>query len=68
MYKRYAALRDERGLTDYKSSQMTGIRTSTLSDWRHNLYQPKLDKLLLIAKALGVSINELIGDVNEEQQ
>ena len=60
MYEKYAALRDERGLTDYKVSQDTGISTATLSSWKNNKYTPKLDKLQILADYFGVSIEELL--------
>lgn len=62
MYDNYAKLRDERGFTDYRVSQDTGIATSTLTEWKKGTYTPKLDKLLLIAKLFHVSIEELIGE------
>ena len=34
MYKIYEQLRNERGLTDYKVAQETGIPQSSLYDWR----------------------------------
>lgn len=60
MYQNYEKLRDERGLTDYKVAAETGISQVTLSDWKHGLYTPKLDKLLAIAKLFDVPITELI--------
>ncbi|HHV13246.1 MAG TPA: helix-turn-helix transcriptional regulator [Clostridiales bacterium] len=63
MYERYAALRDERKLTNYKVAMGTGITKSTFSDWKKGRSNPKTDKLMKIANYLGVSLEEL---VNEE--
>lgn len=60
MYEKYAKLRDERGLTDYRVAQDTGIPASTLSEWKAGLYRPKVDKLLKIAKLFNIPVNELI--------
>ena len=65
MYKRYAELRDEREITDYKVAQDTGIAASTLSDWKKGVYTPKVDKLMLIAKYFDVPIEYFLTD--EEQ-
>lgn len=61
-YERYAAFRDERGMTDYAVSKNIGIAQSTLSDWKSGLYTPKLDKLIKIAKLFGLSLEEFIGE------
>ena len=53
MYKKYAKLRDERGMTDYAVAKATGISTATMSSWRNEVYTPKADKLLAIAELFG---------------
>lgn len=66
MYRKYALLRDERGLTDYAVSKQTGISTATLSCWKNGEYEPKLEKLLLIADFFGVSIEYFLKDTKKE--
>lgn len=56
MYLKYAELRDQKGVTDYRVAKETGISTATLSNWKQGNYKPKLDKLLLIARYFGVPI------------
>lgn len=56
MYKKYAELRDKRGLTDYRVSEETGILKSTLSEWKKGSYTPKFDKLMTLAKYFGVPV------------
>lgn len=56
MYLKYAELRDQKGITDYRVAKETGISTATLSNWKQGNYKPKLDKLLLIARYFGVPI------------
>ena len=56
MYKKYAELRDNAGLTDYRVSKDTGISTATLSSWKNGNYSPKFDKLLTLAKYFNVPV------------
>lgn len=65
MYKEYAALRDARGLTDYKVSKDTGISRTTLFDWKIGKYQIKLDKLIILAKYFDVPVEKLITSKEE---
>lgn len=60
MYEKYARLRNERGVTDYRVAQETGIARSTFSDWKSNRSQPKVDKLIRIANYFGISVEELL--------
>lgn len=63
MYERYAKLRDEAGLTDYRVSADTGISKSTLSDWKRGEYDPKVDKLIILAKYFKVPIGYFLKEV-----
>lgn len=60
MYDIYARLRDERGLTDYKVSKLSGVNQSTFSDWKSGRSVPKQQKLEKIAEVLGVSLEYLM--------
>ena len=60
MYEKYARLRDEKGVTDYEVAKQTGVAKSTFSDWKIGRSSPKLEKLLLIAKYFGVSIEYFV--------
>lgn len=55
-YKKYAALRDSKSVTDYEVSKKTEVSTSTLSNWKAGRYTPKSDKIKKIADYFGVSI------------
>lgn len=50
-------LRDEKELTDYKVSEMTGIPKSTFSDWKSGRSVPKIEKLKKIADCFGVTVD-----------
>lgn len=60
MYKKYAELRDNKGLSDYRVSSDTGITKSTFADWKSGRSKPKLDKLKILADYFGVSIEYFV--------
>ena len=65
MYKRYAQLRDAKGLTDYAVAKETGIATATLSCWKNGVYEPKTDKLVVLARFFGVTLDYFLVDEEE---
>lgn len=56
MYIKYAALRDERNVTDYRVAADTGITRSTFTDWKTGRSKPKVDKLQALASYFNVPI------------
>lgn len=62
MYNKYAKLRDEKRVTDYRVSEETGITKSTFSDWKSGRSKPKVDKLKILADYFGVSIEYFLED------
>lgn len=66
MYERYAVLRDKKGVTDYRVAVDTGITKSTFSDWKNGRSNPKLDKLLLLAKYFDVPVEYFAEDSDEK--
>ena len=62
MYKKYAELRDKAGKTDYAVSKETGISTATLTNWKYGRYNPKFDKLMILAKYFGVPVEYFAED------
>lgn len=67
MYQKYVKLRDEKGVSDYRVSEDTGITKSTFTDWKSGRSQPKLDKLKILADYFGVSIEYFINDEPEQK-
>ena len=59
-YKKYSAIRDKKGVSDYQVWKDTGIATATLSDWKNGISKPKTDKLKILADYFGVGIEELL--------
>ena len=60
MYKVFERLLEENHKTAYQVSKDTGIARATLSEWKAGTYQPKIDKLMLIADYFGVPITEFL--------
>ncbi len=62
MYQKYEKLRNDKGVTDYEVSKQTKISTATLSEWKKGKYQPKIDKIMLLADYFGVSVTYFLGE------
>ena len=60
MYEIFERLCKERGVTAYRVSEATGIKTSSLSGWKAGKFTPKQEKLKKIADYFGVSIEYLM--------
>lgn len=56
LYKKYAELRDKKGITDYRVSKDTGLSTAMFSNWKQGNYKPKADKLKILADYFSVPI------------
>jgi repressor LexA len=54
-YRRYEALREAKGYSNYRVSKESGVGQSTLSDWKSGKITPKLGTLFKIAETLGVT-------------
>lgn len=60
LYEKYAARRDELGLTDYKVAKLAGISKCIISDWKRGRSTPNVDNRARIAKAIRKSITFLM--------
>ena len=67
--ERLFKIMDEKGITAYKLSKMTGISARTVFDWRKKNTNPGTDKIMVICEALQISPNELlVGECSDEKQ
>ena len=55
-YEKYAELRNAKKVTDYEVAKRTGVSTATLTNWKYGRYNPKIDKLLALAKYFNASV------------
>lgn len=58
---RLAEIMTERGMTQSELSRLTGIRVSSISDYLRGVYEAKQDKVFLLADALQVNSQWLMG-------
>jgi hypothetical protein len=56
VYKKFAELLAKSNKTAYQVSKETGIAQSTLSEWKLGKSKPKVDKLAILARYFGVSV------------
>ena len=54
--KMFRKLLEERGVSAYRISKETGLDVSTLSNWKNEHYEPKVDKIKKVADYFGVPI------------
>lgn len=65
---KYEAIRDAKGITDYEVMRRAGIEKSTFYTWRKRsetnpFLTMSVSNMVKMAKALGVTLEELVGDV-----
>ena len=60
-------LRLERGWTQRQVAEQLGVSTQAVSKWELNTAQPDTDKLIPLARALGVSVDKLLGNGTENK-
>lgn len=64
MYDAFRKLIEARNITPYRGSKDTGISQTTLPDWKTGRAKPKADKLLILAKYFGVTIDYFLKEEN----
>lgn len=59
-------IREERGLTQKELGRLIGVAEATISNYENGKREPKLDKLVALADALNVSLDELVRGKEKE--
>lgn len=62
MYKKFQELLNSSKKTAYQVSKDTGISTATLSNWKNGNYNPKVDKLKILADYFGVTLDYFLSE------
>ena len=57
-------LRTKRRLSQEQLAELVGVSRQAVSKWELNAALPDTDKLVPLARALGVSVDELLGNVD----
>lgn len=58
---------EEKGLKNKHVARLCGVSETTFSKWRQNKTQPDLEAAAIIAKALSMSVDDLITKNEEEE-
>lgn len=58
-----AALRKRKGLTQEALAARLGVSTSAVGNWEAGLRRPRYENLRRLAQVLGVSVDELMSQV-----
>ncbi|EKM18593.1 TPA: helix-turn-helix transcriptional regulator [Vibrio harveyi] len=61
-------LREEKGVTQIEIAQAVGTSAKTVMNWESGKTEPKASELLMIAKRLGVSVNEVLGQEESKHE
>lgn len=65
IYERVFAILHEKKMTQKELSEKTGIRQSTISDWKNKKMNPSSDKIMIICDALGVSPYAILSGLDD---
>lgn len=60
--------RQERGLSQERLAERVGVSRQAVSKWEVGDAIPDTDKLIPLARALGITVDELLGNVTEEEE
>jgi transcriptional regulator with XRE-family HTH domain len=63
--KNLGSIRRARGLTQAQLAEMVGQHMSAMSWYENNTHMPKLDTAVRLADVLDVTVDELIGERND---
>ncbi len=66
---KYQKARDALGMSDYQVAKAAGVPESTLYDWLGRMEEKpyltmSVPNMLKVAQALGVTLDQIVGDVN----
>lgn len=59
-YTAFEQLCKEKGMSVRQVSLETGVATSTLSNWKLGRYEPKADKIQILARYFGVEFERFL--------
>lgn len=64
--QRILKLMEKRGWSKYRLSKETGIYVTTINDWfNENQYTPSRDSIVSICEAMGITLAEFYGGIEE---
>ena len=66
IYERVFEILQQKGMSQKELSEKTGIRQSTISDWKNKKMNPSADKIMILCDALEVSPYTLLSGTNDK--
>ena len=66
--KKLKQIMESRNLNQKELAKMANVGQTTISKWLNSNYSPKVKNLEPLAKALGLSVGDLIGDFGAHQE
>lgn len=67
LYEKIEKIRIQKGIPVAKLNKAAGISHSTLSSWKYRQTTPKLETLDSICFALGISLAEILYDIDSDK-
>ena len=58
----------QKGLTQVELAKLANVSQNSISKWLNGESVPSIDKALSLAKALDLSVGELIGELESQQE
>lgn len=68
MYEKIKKLLNERGISPYQASKLTGITQASFSDWKVGKSQPSVDKLKTLAEYFKIPVGYFYGEKMTQQK
>ena len=66
--RRLRKLRHDRGWTQAELGTHTEVRERQIIRWENNQHKPRYEHVAALARALGVPVAELMGDMDDEDE
>ncbi len=66
--KKLKQIMETRNLNQKDLAKMANVGQTTISKWLNSNYSPKVKNLEPLAKALGLTVGDLIGDFGQNQE
>ena len=60
-------IREKKGISQVQLAVMLGVTQGSISAWETGRWEPSLDMIRRIAQIFGVTVDELIGDDEEDR-
>lgn len=64
--QRITELRTQRGWSEYRLAECSGVAQSTISSWYQKSYLPSISSLEKICAAFGISLSQFFAEANRE--